>query len=140
MNKENLIVTLNNEAKDAQGSRAGLYILAPNMVNEKKHWLQQGGIGAMWYCKNGFLAIGLQSNINEVECVPQLYAPGDSTGPETATGWKYLKDGGWHETSNDNDVLVELSNILLFINHKERYLNYVSTFLSIFDQISSLAH
>ena len=110
MNHGNLIVTLNNEAKEAQGkyNRAGKYILAPNMVNEKKHWLHQGGTNAIWYCKNGHLAIGPQSSVDKDDCVAGLYAPGDSTGPETATGWKY-SNSGWHE-SNDNDVLVELGN------------------------------
>ena len=116
MNHGNLIVTLNNEAKDAQGSRAGNYIVAPNMVNEKKHWLQNGGTNAMWYCKNeNQWVIGPQTydskpNIGNCIGVRGLYAPGDSTGPDTATGWKYSKDGGWHETSNNNDVLIELSN------------------------------
>ena len=115
MNQGNLIVTLNNEAKEAQGKFAGNYILAPNMVNEKKHWLQQGGRSTMWYCEIGVWAIGLQThNTNKPNigtCTNiGIYARSDSTGPETATGWKYHKDGSFHEPSNDNDILVELGN------------------------------
>ena len=111
MNHGNFIITLNNETKDAQGSRAGNYILAPNMVNGKKYWLQNGGTDAMWYCKNGLLAIGLQSNIGIGGCTCGLHAPGDSTGPETETGWKY-SNSGWYD-SKDNDVLVELGNTIV---------------------------
>ena len=115
LNQGNLIVTLNNEAKDAQGSMAGNYILAPNMVNEKKHWLQQGGwfsgTNVMWFSKCGFWSIGPQSSVSQNDCISGLYAPGDSTGPDTATGWKYARDdGSSHEPSNDNDILVELGN------------------------------
>ena len=111
MNNGNLIVSLNNEAKESQEGWAGNYILAPNMVNEKKHWLKEGGIGSIWYCNTGtgFWVIGPQSHIGGSGCTCGLHAPGDSTGPETATGWKYT-DGSWHEPSNDNDILVELGN------------------------------
>jgi hypothetical protein len=110
LNQGNLIVTLNNEPKEAYESKAGNYTLAPNMVNEKKHWLQDGSTNAMWFSSCGSWAIGWQSYIEEIQnCYCHLYAPGDSTGPETATGWKYTKDGIWH-VSNDNDVLVELGN------------------------------
>ena len=64
----------------------------------------------MWFSSCGSWAIGPQSYTSKEGCYCHLYAPGDSTGPDTATGWKYLKDGDWHETSNDNDVLVEQSN------------------------------
>ena len=108
LNQGNLIVTLNNEAKDAQWSRAGNYILAPNMVNEKKHWLQDGSTNAMWYSSCGSWVIGPQSKIGTCTC--GLSARSNSTGPETATGWRYADGSSWHEPSNDNDILVELGN------------------------------
>ena len=111
MNQGNLIVTLNNEVKDTHGSKVGKYILAPNMVNEKKHWLQPGSTNAMWFSKCGHWSIGPQSSVSQNDCISGLYAPGDSTGPDTATGWKYARDdGSSHEPSNDNDILVELGN------------------------------
>ena len=116
LNQENLIVTLNNEPKEAHGRLAGNYTLAPNMVNEKKHWLQQGGTNAIWYCKHamhdGVWGIGPQTYNNKPiigNCFFGIYAKSDSTGPEKATGWKYSKSG-WQEPSNDNDILVELGN------------------------------
>ena len=51
INPLNLVVKLKGGAKDAQSSRAGIYILGPNMVHEKPHWLQDPGTNAIWYYK-----------------------------------------------------------------------------------------
>ena len=106
LNQGNLIVTLNNEPKEAYESKAGNYILAPNMINEKKHWLQESSTNALWFSSCGSWVIGPQSKIGTCTC--GLHAPGDSTGPETATNWKY-SNSGW-QVSKDNDTLVELGN------------------------------
>ena len=51
-----------------------------------------------------------------------IYARSDSTGPETATGWKYYNHASWNEPSSDNDILVELGNTTkdLFIKNRSR--------------------
>ena len=111
LNQGNLIVTLNNEPEEAHERLAGNYTLAPNMVNEKKHWLQNGGTYDIWHCKSPTVwIIGSQSDIDSTTCKGWIHTIGDSTGPETATGWNYHKSGSWH-VSNDTDVLVELGNI-----------------------------
>ena len=39
----NLVVKLIGGAKDAQSSMAGTYILGPDKVNQRSHWLQDPG-------------------------------------------------------------------------------------------------
>ena len=84
-----MTVKLKGEAKDAQGSKAGLYILGPNEVNGKSHWLQDSGINAIWYDKpNGNWKIGIQKNIGSE--VSGLKTSKDVAGPQEATTWKYV--------------------------------------------------
>ena len=98
-----LTVELKGEAKDAQSSRAGTYVLGPNTVNGKSHWLQVSGKNAIWY-ETEFRnwAIGLQDNIGSKKAY--IYTPEDVTGPQEAKEWKYYNDAKWFKS---DDILVD---------------------------------
>ena len=91
-----MIVTINGAAKDAQRTRAGIYVLGPTLVNDKPHWLQNQGSNAIWYNKrHGGWNIGNQAKLGGLRLYykPQakLYSPDDSyrAGPQEASTWKY---------------------------------------------------
>ena len=97
-----MTVELKGEAKDHQGSRAGIYILGPNEVNGKSHWLQDSGANAIWYDKpNGNWKIGMQKNIGSD--VSGIKTSQDVAGPQEATTWRYAGDTEW---ITSDDILV----------------------------------
>ena len=98
-----MTVELKREAKDAQSNRAGIYVLGPNKVNGKSHWLQDSGPNAFWYEKEtGNWAIGLQDDIGSKKAC--IYTPEDVTGPQKAKEWKYRGNGKWLKS---DDILVD---------------------------------
>ena len=98
-----LIVELKGKAKDAQGNKAGLYLLGPNEVNGKSHWLQDSGINAIWYDKpNGNWKIGIQKNIGSD--FSGLKTSEDVAGPQEATTWQYYSGGKWIIS---DDILID---------------------------------
>ena len=101
-----LTVELKGEAKGAQSTKAGLYILGPNTVNGKSHWLQDSGIHAIWYdTPNGDWNIGTQDSIGNSTAHIFLYTTEDVAGPQEAKVWKYGKDGKW--IISEEDILVD---------------------------------
>ena len=97
-----LTLRLEGAAKTAVGySREGIYILQPDAVNDKEHWLQLGGSGALWYDQIfqnwkigpkddlGNSSSWIMSNVN------------NSTGPLEATTWKYNSSGVWIEATEE---------------------------------------
>ena len=97
-----MIVELKGRPKRAQGTRAGFYILGPNEVNGKSHWLQDSGTNAIWYYKkNGHWNIGAQDNIGSDNRV--IHTSEDVAGPQEATIWKYTSGGNW---ITSDDILV----------------------------------
>ena len=89
-------------ANRAQSSREGIYILQPDDVNGKEHWLQQdsldGRLNAIWFDKEfpGW-NIGLIKNLGSSNSA--LYSD-NSTGPLEATTWKYLSGPTWVEATD----------------------------------------
>ena len=105
-------VELKGRAKNAQGTRAGLYILGPKEVNGKSHWLQDSGTNAIWYYKkNGHWNIGAQDNIGSDNRV--IHTSEDVAGPQEATTWKYTSGGNW--------IISE--DILVFTFEQGMYIN-----------------
>ena len=100
-----MTVELKGEAKDAQGARAGLYILGPNEVNGKSHWLEDSGTNAIWYHKpNGSWKIGPQDDIgSNVSGIQSAYE--DVADPQEVTTWKYYSSAGGKWITSD-DILV----------------------------------
>ena len=83
-----LIVRAKGEAKDTQSRRAGIYVLGPDLVNSKSHWLQDYGTHAIWYNKEVKIwAIGPQVNLGS--STASVISYNDVTGPEEATTWQY---------------------------------------------------
>ena len=87
-----ITISLKGGAKDAQESCAGTYILGPNQVRGKPHWLQEGGSNALWYKEWH----GTKWNVGPEEVngnIGVLYSPDDSVSPTKATNWEYWSSG-----------------------------------------------
>ena len=102
-----MTVELKGEAKDAQSTRAGLYILGSTTVNGKSHWLQDSGTNAIWYDKpKGYWKIGTQDNIGNSSAVIAIHNTEDVAGPQEAKVWKYANGGKW--VTSEEDILVDI--------------------------------
>ena len=98
-----LIVTLKGEAKDAQSSREGIYILGPNLVNGKSHWLQNSGTNAIWYTKDKrHWHIADQVHLGNDRA--GIFSSEELAGPQEATTWKYYNGDKWIIS---DDILVD---------------------------------
>ena len=119
-----LIVKLKGQYKDAQSSLAGIYVLEPNPINDKSHWLQNSGSKAIWYNKEFRIwAIGSQENLGSYTA--NFVSFEDVSSPQEATTWQYFD--GKHYVVSDVimvDTFVEAgtctiySKGLLFIINK----------------------
>ena len=88
INPLKLIVTAKGEAKDTQSSSAGIYILRPNPVSGKPHWLQNSSSNTIWYDdKNGDWNIGPLKDLGSDKA--EIYSPDDVAGRQVATTWIY---------------------------------------------------
>ena len=99
-----LTVTIKGEAKELKVSNGvpGIYVLKPNSINGKSHWLQESGSNAIWYGKLGW-CIGSQGAMVRNR-LPSIATPEDVASPQLATTWFY-HDGS--KISQLEDVLVE---------------------------------
>ena len=100
-----MTVELKGKPLEGQGTNPGLYILAPNLVNGKSHWLQDSRINAIWYDnKDGDWIIGPQGSIGGSKQIA-FYTNEDVVSPQEATTWKYYSValGKW---INSDDILV----------------------------------
>ena len=96
-----LKVTLDGEAKLAQGSREGYYTLNSPPVNGKQNWIHIQGSNAIWYEKeNNSWYIGDKKDLGTSTC--GLHSTKNTKSPEEATTWKYFnKDNDeWRSTLN----------------------------------------
>ena len=102
INPLKLIVTAKGEAKDTQSNKAGIYILGPNPVNSKPHWLQITGTHAIWYNEEKEIwAIGLQKSLGSDKA--WIYSSDDVASPQEATTWIYFNK----EWITSDDILVD---------------------------------
>ena len=100
-------------AKTVYSDREGIYILQPDTVNDREHWLQLENLGekqhALWYdpfhqnwkiAPKDFLGSSnslIVSNVN------------NSTGPLEAATWNYSSSGIWYETTEK--IILSAGNI-----------------------------
>ena len=113
-----LTVELKGKAKDAQSTKPGLYILGPNEVNGRSHWVQDSGTMAIWYDKSdGDWNIGHQDNIGKTSAAIGIYTTEDVAGPQGATTWKYSSGDEW--ITSDTDVLVNTFKPGMYINRRK---------------------
>ena len=115
-----ITITLKGAAKEAHSSRAGIYILHPDDVNGKEHWVQQGGSNALWYDKTlQNWKIGKKDNLGSST---GGIKSDDSITPLETTIWKYTKNDTWIEASGEiilspgNTYLIK---ILFILAHEE---------------------
>ena len=115
-----MVVKLKGKAKDAQSSMAGIYILGPDMINGKSHWLQDSGTNAIWYYKDHW-------NIAEQDYLGSdqawIFSPKDLAGPQEATTWQYYND----KWIISKDIFVEGTKSKIF-GQKPTYRIVVSTY------------
>ena len=90
INPLNLVVKLTGGAKDAHSSKAGYYILGPDIVNGKPHWLQDPGTNAIWYDGKSHWIIALHWNLGTDKA--WIVSPDNVAGPQEATKWQYYND------------------------------------------------
>ena len=102
-----ITVTLLGAAKKAQFSREGIYILQPDDVNGKKHWIKQGGSNALWYGKKGYWNIGPLWNCGSdtAGLISNV-----SIGPLEATTWKYVT---YDQCIGDDHVWIEATDLII---------------------------
>ena len=98
-----LIVTLKGEAKEIQSIRAGIYILGPNAVNGKPHWLQHPGSNAIWFNnEKGSWCIGNEDILGGIRA--DISSTDKVASPHKATTWQYSNGSKWIIS---DDILVE---------------------------------
>ena len=94
-------VTLKGEAKDAQSTRAGIYIRGPKLVNGKSYWLQDSGTNAIWFDKaKGNWNIGPKDDLGG--SLAGIATTDKVVSPQEATTWQY-SNNGWIKS---DDILV----------------------------------
>ena len=99
-----LTVTIKGKTKDAQVSNGvpGIYVLGPNSINGKSHWLQESGSNAIWH---GIIGWGIGSKDAMVSSRwASIISFEYVASPQLATTWKYF-DGS--KFTQLEDVLVE---------------------------------
>ena len=100
---------LKGEAKNTKWTTgsAGIYVLGPNLVNNKPHWLQDPpGSQAIWYLildNRGFWVIGHKDGVGGFSA--SIISFDEVAGPQEATNWRYDDGENWITTSDD--ILVD---------------------------------
>jgi hypothetical protein len=92
---------------------AGIYVLGPNPINDKSHWLQNSGSEAIWYYEEfGYWAIGSQENLGSYTA---NFVSFDVSSPQEATTWEYF-DGKDFVVSDDImvDTFVEAGTCTIY--------------------------
>ena len=105
-----LTVTIKGKAKDTQVSNGvpGIYVLGPNSINGKSHWLQESGSNAIWY---GILGWGIGSKDAMVSSrLASIISSKYVASPQLATTWQYF-DGS--KFTQLEDVLVEPGTFMI---------------------------
>ena len=110
-------VTLNGVAKEKQGIKAGTYLKASGLINNRSHWLQIDGDQALWYSiidnrwNIGFSS-DLGSNIGGITSVQ------DSACPTKADKFLYATGDEWTlgETGDEYDMFFEDSVSISAVN------------------------
>ena len=94
-------ITLDGDAKLAQGNVEGYYTLTSTLVNGKQNWKHVQSSKAIWYDKEfKNWKIGDKKSLGTSTC--RLFSTNDVNSPKDATTWKYWNtdDGEWMSTSN----------------------------------------
>ena len=85
-------VALHGNAKKAQSSKEGYYILQTDLVNERPCWFQKNGGHAIWHGKKGYWNIGTKGDLRS-NTLGDIISFNDVEDPSKALTWKYYKRG-----------------------------------------------
>ena len=103
-------MTLYGDAKKAYPSKAGIYHLAPMMVNGKSYWVHASGEHAIWFSPKakGLWIIGEIADAGTTQMAICTY---DAVSvPQKASVWKYYKNAKCQWTSGQGLISVSLQN------------------------------
>ena len=85
---------MKGEAKIAQNTRAGIYIIGVKAVNGKSHWLQYPGTNAIWFDKEkGNWNVGPKDDLGGTRA--GIATTDKVASPQEATTWQYSSNGKW---------------------------------------------
>ena len=102
---DKLTIKLSGAPLQKHGGAAGTYMLGPNTINGKRHYLQIDGPHALWYgsgMKNW--GVGLKKNLGKSFTV---FITGRNTAnslPDEVSGWQWEETRGWNVSP---DIVVE---------------------------------
>ena len=116
-----MIVTITGEANNAKfRGIPGIYLLAPNSINGRSHWLQESGSNAIWnfiYYKGEGVTysawgIGSQDDIGKTNT--DLTSVDDAAGPQKPSYWR-----NWNgkDFIKIYDILVQSGTCIHHTNH-----------------------
>ena len=95
-----MTVTIKGEAKDAQFSGIpGIYVLGPNSINGKLHWLKESdsNINAIWYNKgNGWSGWGIGSQDDIVGSFASILSFDGVASPQEVSTWHYYDGSSYN--------------------------------------------
>ena len=125
-----LTVTIKGEAKELKVSSGvpGIYVLGPNSINGKSHWLQESGSNAIWYGKYGW-SIGSQNAMVSSRLASMISFEYVAS-PQLATTWEYF-DGS--KFSQLEHVLVEPGTFI--IKTKQKHQISCQSYIGYFDSL-----
>ena len=132
-----MIVTIKGEANNAKfRGIPGIYVLGPNFINGRSHWLQESGSNAIWNIKGKFFykgkerywtawGIGSQDDIGSTDT--DLTSVNDRAGPQKPSYWR-----SWNSEESDfikhYDILVQSGTC---IHHTKRTTYVIHTSLTV---------
>ena len=105
-----MIVSLNEDAKEAQSVMEGRYFLPADVIdNRKQYWIQENGSNAIWYHSHVWI-IGNQDALGRGTQFATIYSTDKYIpNPLLVSNWTYkASNGKW--TRSDN-VLVGPGNV-----------------------------
>ena len=103
-------MTLYGEAKEEHSDRAGIYHLAPMMVNGKSYWVHASGEYAIWLSPSGKWSIGPIANAGKNLCY--IYTEDAVSVPQKASVWKYVDvDDEWQSGHGLISVSLQKSEV-----------------------------
>ena len=108
-----LMVILKDAAKVVHFLVEGIYLLGPNHVNGKPHWIQEGDLTAIWYYQAHWM-IGPTKDLGKP--IGAIYSPDDLGGPHRATSWNYAKDDKWIEANDLINVTPGIFDNVLYVS------------------------
>lgn len=97
-----ILVSLKGDAKKAQWTRQGSYILQLNNVNGKPYYLQKSGLNGLWF-ENTYQKWMIGPSTKLGENFGSLQSAGKILGgPIEATGWRYwdTKTTTWFDATS----------------------------------------